>query len=304
MSGFLFGGPLGPYFELFSIFVLMRNLLLILVVCNLVILTSCIKSNINQITDSVVEHSIFIGHPRSNDVLNQSMIPAVERIDYSKFSMTLLGGDLTQNSSSNEALVYLDSIFDLSNPNTLFALGNHDYSNPLLQNFTGRDSYYAYFRNGITYLVLNTEYDAGNITNNQLELLQYVTDTISQSSHLIIIHHRILWMIGNDNLDFLLPFVGGSTSGISATNFYTHVYPLLVNVEDHGIDVICIGGDRTNINIEYVTSDSVQFIATGMQPNEPDSVNYVVIFEHNLSNGGLTWFFHPLSEVEKISNAL
>jgi len=85
-------------------------------------------------------------------------------------------------------------------------------------------------------------------------------------------------MIGNDNLDSLLSLVGGSTRDISLTNFYTDIYPLLLNVEEKGIDVVCIAGDRTNINIEYITTDSIQFIATGMKPAQSDSNNYVVIF--------------------------
>ena len=199
----------------------------------------------------------------------------------------------------------MDSIFDLSNPNTLFALGNHDYPNPLLDSFTGRDSYYAYFRNGITYLVLNTEDPCpgntsngviSNISNDQLDLIKEVTDTISQSNHLIILHHRILWIM-HDSLDSLRTLVGGSTSIMTETNFYTDIYPLLLNVESKGIDVICVAGAGTNINIEYLTNDSIQFIATGMKPAHPDSNNYVVIFQHNIKEGRLDWNFHSLNEL-------
>ena len=265
-------------------------------------LCSCTKKSKN-ITES--EEFIFIGHPRTNVQINQSMLPSVEKIDYSRFSMTLLGGDLTQNSTSYKALSYLDSILDLQSPNTLFALGNHDYPNPLLDIFTGRDAYYAYFRNGITYLVLKTEEPCpgntsngavSNICNDQLNLIQEVSDTISQSNHLIIIHHRILWMM-HKNLDSLRTLVGGSTSNMTETNFYTAIYPLLLNIESKGIDVVCVAGAGTNINVEYMTNDSIQFIATGMKPDQPDSTNYVIIFQHDIKRQKLDWEFYSLNEL-------
>ena len=267
----------------------------ILLLIFVVLLSSCSKVVLEPFDE--LEEFIFIGHPRTGDQINQSMLPSVEKIDYSRFSMTLLGGDLTQNSSSFEALSHLDSILDLSSPNTLFALGNHDDPSPLLYDFTGRNRHYSYYRNGITYLILDTEDDPGIISNDQIDLIQDITDTISISTHLILIHHRILWMIGNDNLDSLLTLVGGSTRDISLTNFYTHVYPLLLNVEEKGIDVVCIAGDRTNINIEHITTDSIQFIATGMQPGHPDSNNYVVIFQHNIKEKRLDWSFKSLNEL-------
>jgi len=273
----------------------MNRLSIISLLIFLISFFSC--ANVIKEVTNKSEEFIFIGHPRTSDQINQSMLSSVERIDYSRFSMTLLGGDLTLNSTSNKALSYLDSILDISSPNTLFALGNHDFPNPLLDSFTGRDSYYAYYRNGLTYLVLNTEDDPGNISNDQIDLIKEVTDTISQSSHLIILHHRILWMIGNNDLNSLLSLVGGSTRDISSTNFYSDVYPLLVKVEDKGVDVICLAGDRTNINIDYITNDSVQFIATGMKPAHPDSTNYVVIFQHNIKHRSLDWNFCSLNEL-------
>ena len=248
---------------------------------------------------TIIERSIFIGHPRTNNDVKQSVLKSIEKIDFSNFELTLLGGDLTVNINSKEALVYLDSIFDLSDPNTLLSRGNHDYPSTLLHDFTKRPSYYAYSRKGITYLILDTEEKPGNISNDQLKFIKKVTDTISHSKHLIVMHHRIIWMIGNKDLAPLLSFVGNSTKQILKTNFYKDIYPLLVDVKEKGLTVICVGGDRTNINIEYISSDNIQFIATGMQPNQSDDVNYVVVFEHNICNQTLSWLFEPLIKIKK-----
>ena len=273
----------------------MNRLSVISLLIFVILFSSCTKV-IPEVTNEL-EEFIFIGHPRTNDKVNQSMLPAVENIDYSRFSMTLLGGDLTQNSASYEALSYLDSILDLGSSNTLFAIGNHDDPSPFLYDFTGRNKYYSYYRNGITYLILDTEDDPGIISNDQIDLIQNITDTVSISTHLVLMHHRIFWMIGNNDLDSLLPLVGGSTRDLLSTNFYTDIYPLLLNVEKKGTDVICLAGDRTDININYVTNDSIQFIATGMNHTRSDSDNYVIIFQHNIKDQILDWSFQSLNEL-------
>ena len=86
----------------------MNRLSIISLLIFVILFSSCTKV-IPKVTDES-EEFIFIGHQRTSDQINQSMLPSVERIDYSRFSMTLLGGDLTQNSTSYKALSYLDSI--------------------------------------------------------------------------------------------------------------------------------------------------------------------------------------------------
>ena len=146
---------------------------------------------------------IFIPHPRSN---TNSVLPAIENIDFTQYDLKMLGGDLTWSVSQDTAtMAYCDSIFDFSSPNTLWSLGNHDvqHDRNLIKYFTGRESYNTYYRDDITFLILDTELDANGfsstfIKGNQLQMVKNVCDTIAESSFLILLHHRFMWMINND----------------------------------------------------------------------------------------------------------
>ena len=97
----------------------MRNYLIIFVLANVISLVSA-KNN-------AIHNYIFIPHPRSEDNVKQSVLPTIEKIDMSKYSITLLGGDLTYYTSINStSMNYLDNLFNLSSPNTMWTMGNHD----------------------------------------------------------------------------------------------------------------------------------------------------------------------------------
>ncbi len=89
---------------------------------------------------------ISVPHPRSENRTVQSVLPTIEKIDFSLYDMTLLGGDLTYYTSiSRTSMDYLGKLFDLKSPNTLWAMGNHDLnSRSLIQEYTGRPPYYTY----------------------------------------------------------------------------------------------------------------------------------------------------------------
>jgi len=56
-------------------------------------------------------------------------------------------------------------------------------------------------------------------------MIQQVCDTISHSHYLILLHHRLLWMIGNDYFDPLIDSVGQST-GNSIHRILTRLFIL------------------------------------------------------------------------------
>ena len=136
---------------------------------------------------------IFIPHARSDDRVHQSVLPGIENTDFSKYDMIMLGGDLTWNTSINhESMDYCDSLFTLGSPNTLWTLGNHDRDNLMLINeYTGKQSFYTYYRDSITFVVMDTEqgatgFQSSYILEDQLEMLKNVCDTISNSTCLIV----------------------------------------------------------------------------------------------------------------------
>jgi hypothetical protein len=106
-------------------------------------------------------------------------------------------------------------------------------------------------------------------------------------------------MIGNDYFTQKLDSVAESTKQLDTSNFYPAVYPLLQQAKNRGVPVLCLGGDKSKINIVYSPEDSITFVASTMAPEFTDTVNDVVILSADLRTGQLSWVFVPLSEVEK-----
>ena len=245
---------------------------------------------------------LFMGHPRLDDRENEFVLKTVENLDYSKFELLLIGGDLTWHTSElTSTLEYMDCIFDLGGPNTFLAMGNHDNDNlDRLLSYTKKDRFYSFSRNNLTFIVLDTELSTPSITGAQLDIIKTVADTIKNSDYLVIVHHRIIWMADNPDLAHLKDSVAASSKNLSSSNFFPVVYPELQKVKNKGIPVYCIAGDRTNINIEYSKEDSIQFIASGMVGTYPDSANYTVVLTHIPNEHLLTYEFVPLSEMDTI----
>ena len=256
--------------------------------------------------DSVLKF-IFVPHPRSEDQVNQSIYQGIAKIDFTKYDMIMLGGDLTYSTSKDSAtLAYCDNLFNLGSPNTLWSLGNHDVQSghrALIKEFTGRESFYSYERNGVTFIVLDTELDANGFSNtfikeDQLQMVKNVCDSIAESGFLILLHHRFMWMINNEYFKTkLTDSIAASSRSMDTTNFYSDIYPLLRQVKNKGIQVLVFGGDKSKINVEYSPEDSITFYAARMADDLPDSMNNVIILNYNLQNKEITCNFVSLEEM-------
>jgi hypothetical protein len=256
--------------------------------------------------DSVLK-LIFVPHPRSEDQAHQSVYPAIAEIDFAKYDVRMLGGDITYSTSKDsETLAYCDNLFNIRSPNTLWSLGNHDVQSghrDLIKKFTGRESYYSYSRDGITFIVLDTELDANSfsstfIEGNQLQMVKDVCDTITDSRYLILLHHRFMWMINNDYFKpMLTDSIAASSRSMDTTNFYSDIYPLLQKVKSKGMQVLVFGGDKSKINVAYSPEDSITFYAARLAADIPDNINNVIVLNYSLQNKELTCDFVPLSEI-------
>ena len=277
--------------------------LLILLV---VLISSCKKEEVVIIQPPVIipeiHNYLHISHTRTNS--NPDMDSIAEGIDYSNYDMLWLGGDLAHlTSNDDETMWHVDSIFDIGNTNTLWALGNHDYSDlDRIQTFTNRSPYFAYNKNGITFIILDTQDSLSNIIGLQKELFDSVVDTIQDSSHLIVLHHKLIWMYDNPVLESQIPSVSNGELGdcfycINPNNFYSDIYPKLLAVMQQGIEVICIGGDigfNTN-EFEYLTPEGIHFLASGIHAGY--SGNKALLFNHDITNKLLTWEFKLIADL-------
>jgi hypothetical protein len=253
---------------------------------------------------------IFIPHPRSEDQVHQSINTGLAKVDYSKFDVIMIGGDITYNTSKDSAtLAYVDKYFDIDNPNTLWSLGNHDVESghrDLIKKFTGRESYYAYNRDKVTFLILDTEIEAQSfkrtfITGIQLQMIKNVCDTISDSRYLILIHQRFMWMINSAYFKpQLTDSIAASSRDMDTTNFYADIYPLLKKVKSKGIRVFLFGGDKSKININYSPEDSITFYTSRMANDFPDSINNVIVLNYNFQKNIIRCDFVPVSDLDTI----
>jgi hypothetical protein len=250
---------------------------------------------------------IFVPHPRSEDQVNQNVYSGLSKIEFKKYDVIMLGGDITYSTSKDSAtLAYCNSIFNISSPNTLWSFGNHDVQSghrSLIKKFTGRESYYSYYRNGITFLVLDTELNAVSfsrtfILGDQLQMVKDVCDSIKESKYLVLLHSRYIWMINNDYFKTkLTDSIAASSRSMDTTNFYSDIYPLLQNVKNKGVKVLVFGGDKSKINIIYSPEDSITFYAARMAVDLPDSLNNVIVIDYNQQNNDLKCNYVPLTQM-------
>lgn len=270
--------------------------------CVTSVFLSCSKDKLHEEPENITVNYLHISHTRRDT--NPSMDQTIEAINYSKYDMLWLGGDLAQATSwDDETIHHADSIFNLSSPNTLWSLGNHDYDSlQRVRAVTNRNTYYAYYKNGICIVVLDTQDSLSNIIGAQKTFFENVVDTIQESSHLIILTHQLIWMYGNPDLEPQIPTVTNGGFGtcffcINPNNFYPDIYPKLLSVKQKGIEVICIGGD-IGFHVKefsYVNSDGISFLASGIY--YADSGNKGLLFTHDVTNRNLSWKFVLIPEL-------
>ncbi|MFK8038101.1 MAG: metallophosphoesterase [Crocinitomicaceae bacterium] len=249
-----------------------------------------------------IKNYLHLSHTRTG--INPLMDSVVEQVDYDQFDMLWLGGDLAYLTSADEqTMQHVNSIFDIKSTNTLWALGNHDHTDlDRVSEFTQRPAYYTTSNNGITFVVLDTQDSLSNIVGAQKLLLNNVLDSITESSHLVILHHKLIWMYNNPNLEPQISSISNAGLGscfycINPNNFNSEVYPKLVDVKQRGIEVLCIGGDIgfKSKEFEYITNEGINFIASGIHYGKKN--NKAVFFTHNLSRSTLTWEYKLITDL-------
>ena len=270
---------------------------------SLLILSGCqTKDVLEPVVPGESYNYLHISHTRTQSKPN--LIAEAENIDYSKYDMLWLGGDLAANTSMNEeTMIHVDSYLDLSNENTLWALGNHDYDDlELVEEYTGRPAYYAYAKNGICYVVLDTQDSLSNIIGDQLQMFNSVMDTLQESSHLVILTHKLIWMYSHPVLHSQIDSVSNGQFGscfycVNPNNFYDDIYPQLIAAKQGGIKVLCVAGDIgfKVKEFSYTTDEDITFLASGLSYNEV--INAGLLFKHNKEENELTWEFKILSDL-------
>jgi len=251
---------------------------------------------------------IFIGHCYQPDTQGDKVDYRLEEFDFSAYKGVWLGGDVCSEALLKYSTVkYIDSLFNLGNPETHWTMGNHDARNgnwEYITDYSYRNTYYAYSSNKLTRIVLNTNLVPTDCESmdEQYQIIMNVCDTIQDSKYLILIMHHGLW----DNVPGLPPTSEYAQSHLQYwnsncydvnSNFVNSVYPKLIEVEQKGIQVICIMGDigdRTN-KFEVISDDGIQFLGSGLYHNEAD--NNVLVLDYKLPEYDLSWEFVNLDSL-------
>lgn len=281
----------------------MTRIVLFFSLCALIGMSSCETPYINN--NENLQYFIHVAHTRQTDTIIQKVDPRIEKINYDFYDMTLLGGDLTEETSkSYETLEYLEGVFDLDHPNTLWALGNHDNANiEDVKKATQRPITYTYHKEGITFVVLDTQEKNDwkcTITGDQLTMLQQVMDTISTSSHLVVMTHKLVWLMHNPE------FTEHQGTGrydwscnytILMNNWNKDILPRLKEVQRRGVQVLCLAGDIGN-NVRTFhekTADNIHYLASGICiVKDREHESNILLFKHDLLTKELFWRFAHL----------
>ncbi|NOR88168.1 MAG: hypothetical protein GQ527_11215 [Bacteroidales bacterium] len=231
----------------------------------------------------------------------------LSQINIQNYNGIFMGGDILSEASLDRFYMSsLDSLVDLSNPMTLWALGNHDSRNgnwDWISQFTKRETFSAYYEDQSVFIVLNTNivpYDCEDM-EKQFSMISNVCDSIQESKNLFLFMHHIIWdgtpglipawMVGHENLKYWLANCDSANA-----HFYNVVYPMLVEVKNRDIDVFCIGGDLgsgTKKKYQEQSSDQIEFLGCGLNQYSPNDL--VLIFDND--EGGISFGFHNLDSL-------
>lgn len=270
---------------------------------------------------------LYLGHiyqwhsPHENNRIDHRL----ESVDFDKYDGILLGGDICSETSKYIRTVeYVDDLFDIGAPTTLWSLGNHDVRNGNTQRITsrtGRRVFYTTQFDGIVWVVLNTSIDDTPdlpdpcaLKETQWQLVSTVLDTISMSGSLVLLMHHVVWgdavpgMRTDRSANADRPWFNFRCD--SSAQFAVHVYPRLVEIQNAGINVFVISGDGGQYKKTYshLTQDGITFLISGIN-NSVDTVVYpegakfsfdpdsLLLLEQNRTTGVLSYAFVPVDAV-------
>lgn len=253
---------------------------------------------------------LFAGHTYQFYTHGEKVDTRLEGLDLSDYESIWLGGDVCSEALLEyTTLEYIDGLFNLKHPNSHWALGNHDARNGnwhWLEELTGKKTYYTSNYKGISYMVLNTTltpYDCEQL-DDQYRIFVNLCDTISESSHLIIILHHCLW----EDVPGLPPPSQYAQSNLRYFSFNCYrpdvtflndIYPRLIEVKNRGIEVILIMGDMGSKKIDVVSDDGIHFLGTGLNHSkykDPEVLknippDWMIEFHHLPEKRWLDWEF-------------
>lgn len=247
------------------------------------LLSACKKETPSHNLFVPVKNILFLGHTYQWHTEGNKIDARLERLDYSDVDQIWLGGDICSETTKDySTLVYLDSLFNLGSSTTHWSVGNHDIRNEnvnWITSFTGRELFYFQADKHLSILNLNTQMREENgecdALEDQYQLIKNVCDTLQNSTHLIVLLHRVVFndVVPDINVNedvANVPSAHVPFLCLPNSQFHEIIYPLFAQVQERGIQVICIAGDagKEAKSFEYQTDIGIWLLASGINNSE------------------------------------
>lgn len=161
-----------------------------------------------------------------------------------------------------------------------FALGNHEYLNPVELNKRFPKTYFSFWQDQDIHIILDPNLDQWNISGAQFKFLKTTLAAAQEKARNVFVYsHQVLWWSPDNAYSNLLL---NSPAGRSAkTNFWTEVVPLLEAMER---PVFCFAGDVGAANWAEDFTDhaygNIRLIASGMGKDEGSNFIVVEVFKN------------------------
>jgi len=284
----------------------------------------------HSIDNSIIENEIIVlGHIYDWGIEGSRIDPRLAKKSFDNYEHVWLGGDLcAETTESNSILACLDEIFDLSNPNTLWAVGNHDIRNGnfhLIENRTLRPFYYRHDFDSLAVLVIHTMIEHQIMRDRcewriaQTNFIHKELDDLILSEDektIIILGHNTVWSNSEDSLLEYETIGNAETSWVkfncdTDSYFRKEFYPKLLELESQGKQVICIAGDGGQYRKTFYHQgpSGIEYYVTGINNSvlntgdaniinqfntDPDSV---LILDYSVP-GDIVGRFIPISAIQ------
>lgn len=291
---------------------------------------SCQKVNNDASLVSGVKQFLVLGHTYQWAADGSKLDTRLEDLNYSLFDAVWLGGDMCSETTREESTIqYLDDIFDLANPETLWTVGNHDIRNgnlDLIRKYTGRDLYYRHKIDSIEILNMNSivehpAYDNCEEREKQGAFIHnFIDDCLEryqEIKYVLVFSHIAVW---SDTDPYFKNFEKVGNQSGNWVDFYCEQSSLFKNefaprffeLADKGVELIFVAGDGGQYlkTFHYHSPKGIHYYVTGINNSiwatenpekiaeyntDPDSV---LIMNYQMSNDSLWGEFVPLTSLE------
>lgn len=274
------------------------------------LLVACQKETDHSIKGGI----LFLGHTyQSETEVDERLV----KLGLDRYEHIWLGGDICGASDRKRSTVeYVNNLFNLNKAGNHWALGNHDIHDNnyhWIEEVTGKPEFYTEYNDGLTVMVINTnlyEPECDRLAA-QYEMFKNVCDTISESSHLVVLSHHVVWNhvreIPNlwERANANKPFWEARCEPNS--RFEQVMYNELIEVQNRGVQVLILAGDygQKEKYFQQKANSGIWFFGSGIDHSNrymPDSLkdsakDLILFFQHDKVEKTLDWQFLDLDSL-------